>query len=1454
MQTKAPQKASSIVFFYTLSLFFILSVLHSFALSQNLKEVPDTLKPWIPWIQLKEEVCPWNQERVCAFPGKIQYKIPESNNSTQNNHSEEEEATNFKLTAHAVYKSWVSLPFQPHGPPPFNLKFVDVATGLPLYLPLNLQINKLEVLIPSNSEVEISGSLLLGSNPQELPLPAGIGLTEVIGGTPNARFERTNKGGAELLRLLSQQNLGEKDAVTARVFHRIEDGSPLKILSVVLLSVSGKARLLHLGRITPDNSIPVSATYPLEYNLDMNGNIAVQIVPGEHTLTISSVIKQPVSTLSFSKNALPFWPTKQVLLWQPSEDYRIVEFSGALATKIEEQDLPPLLQQASLNKASERSTWLADVPVTLNLKPIRKGESRLKQDTITLTRDLWIDVADTGFTVRDSLRGVLDTNNFITSSFPLVIGRASLNNQEVVISEKKNDKVPNGVQSIEIRDREMQLSAVGRIENTRSIPLSGWSAEIDRLYTTLHLPPSWKLFHASGSRDSANSQSWVDSWSLMTLFTGFLVVVASNRIFGRLIASLTLIGIVLFHQEFSAPLTLFVELILFCILFKVLKSTRLKIPLQVCTVATFFVWAIQALTFSKLQFTQALYPQLQSGSRYPTVLQEFLSAIESFPLTWPTLLVVFTIVWCCLKWTYEAQSLFIRIVRFMVSGTCVVILCFVLLAFSAITFSSYSSAPYAAAPQVAFQESVQLDSNMLSRSSPKRAISKSKMADYDAEEPLVGDKKSHPLENSQIVAGPSLPAWNWKSHTFSVTGPILPTDTINFYFITPPVSRLLSLLRVLLALFGLILVGKQLKNILVNEDAASSSLPNTTVVTTLIAGLMIFGFSPLSQAQFPPSDVLNDLHSRLSSVVCKENPCTTIEHAQVSLTDTKIKISLKVLSNGESVVTLPGPLSIFSPYSVTLNNKDFTTLAVSSENFLLAKTSGGLNEFILTAELPDPSDFSLTFHPSHKPIFIETVSPGWMVKGVARSGQNEQTIRFIKESSDNKNISLHVDSAHEGLKPWVTIKREIEVGENVRIKTTLFNTGAGEKEVLVNVPLFDNEQLNTKLAVFQKSDTKKRIAQVTLAPNQKQLTFQTSLPFSENLKFPATTEQNSNMVFSVSCARYLSCNVDGSNPTSSYSGNKKLWTWHPTNEDVIQLRAVPIKGISGESLAVDSVRHDLSLFEKKGNGNLSISLRSTQQSPFWLKLPANVSVVNATLDQKPNANSEQPNHYSWLVNPGEHSINLEYRITDQKVPRIELSHSSHNIYTTVTTDPQRWILFLGGSMWGPAVLFWPKLLILLLLCCFLARLGTIEINQGAALVLGIVLATMPIYQSAIVLLWLAFLTHYSYINSKLRSQHYNLAFLSPALLIALTVLSVALFYGAVNENLTGKPPMLIAGNVSTSDQLKWFTDHGAKVLAQPWTITAPLWAWRVVALICATWVVLFTIRLMQKIILLLKKS
>lgn len=1373
--------------------------------------VPTALREWIPWVrdELPELDCPTvGKDRQCAWPGTISFQLKENGAS-------------FSALAVMFSEGMVSLPSS-LDLPLHSLK-VTTEEGSPVEAVVVSGPGGLQVKLPKG-RFKLSGELSWISQPGSIPVPGDFGVLSAIS-------EKDTKPVALIrddhsFRVVRTDKNLDNDALTLTVFRRISDGNPVELETLINFRVSGGSRSLQLGKVLPDGAVPVGISTSLPHQLKQDGTLAVQLVPGEYSASIRAILQQPVRTLSLPQPPTPFWPNEETIVFQSDSSFRSVEVKGLAPLSAELSQIP--------SSWSGSASYVGKAGATFTLQELSRGEQSRAPDSVTLNRDLWIDLDGQGFTVRDRFSGQLSSAERLNALDETKLGRASVNSSPILIATDPSSKASG----IELRNTQLNVDAVSRVEKGRVISAVGWYRVVDRLNLSLSLPPSWKLIAVRGARSA--SGSWIDSWTLLDVFLSMLIAVGAYHMFGRVAAVLVAISLIINHEEFLAPRILLVHLMLLVVWRSMIQKTDSgwhKLS-SLLALVTFAAIVLQSSAFIKLQVTQFLYPQLQAGTRYRTFLQELIDVLESSFVVWPYILFVLGFAFVAVRSSFRGKRWYGKMGRLIGWGAAFfafVIVSGIITAGGAAFIGG--SAKYQYAGSNAYQDRIEAESPTAAKEgryaesvSRRRQLPMTALRKTDE---TSSSNQQFSYEDKVFLAGPALPQWRWRTHTISVDGPVGPSLNLRFIFLPPLVTRSLSLVRIVALALLLAVLFRRL----------GYSLPKRkTIISTAAVCLAVsLGYVQSAQADIPSPELLESLKRRMVRDECVRDLCTTILDSTLRLTPDTFQFSLTVSSEGSSSITVPGSLSIFLPVSVTVNGKVTTALRRSADNYLQVQVEGGNSIVEVKGNLAERSAFSLQFPQRLNHMNVD--SQDWFVEGLSSNGTPSESVRFTNRSNASAQADETLLREAQKLPIWITASRSIFIGDQITVSTTLERLGAVSQAASVEVPLLPGENVTTP---GFRSDGK--TVSSTFQAGDSSITYSSTIPYTSALSIEAKGADLFTENWRLSCAPIVNCSVSGLVPTWTALNGSREYQWQPFTGEKVAVSVKPLSGISGDLMTIDSVKHGLRWGTNILDGTITVSARATQQHALGITLPSGAILKSALVDGSPGSITSVGENVSALLNPGNHSVVLTYSLAwspsfRESTPEIKFTIPVHNVTIEVVPSEGRWLLWTGGVPWGPAVIFWSKLFFVTLICLAAAWFGLLPLSIAGAVLLAVGLTTLPVVALVIPLAWLVALRLLPEMHAKIP---YCPAWLKVTLFSLLTLIALAFFYRIVQTGLVLAPPMLIAGNQSYASSLKWFVDHAQTSIPRPWVISLSIEWWRVFALAWSTWLVVATIRWIRR--------
>jgi len=209
-----------------------------------------------------------------------------------------------------------------------------------------------------------------------------------------------------------------------------------------------------------------------------------------------------------------------------------------------------------------------------------------------------------------------------------------------------------------------------------------------------------------------------------------------------------------------------------------------------------------------------------------------------------------------------------------------------------------------------------------------------------------------------------------------------------------------------------------------------------------------------------------------------------------------------------------------------------------------------------------------------------------------------------------------------------------------------------------------------------------------------------------------------------------------------------------------------------------------------------------------------------------------------IINRAKNSIFYDFllkKILSQKYnfPHIDLSKESVNSSIELNLPYNRWVLWIGGSILGPAVLLWGVLLAVLLFALILGRIKGTPLKSRDWLLLGFGVSTTSVFIMLPIVIWIFTLRFREERGSNLKGGFRNLVQVA---IVILTFIALITIIGAVSAGLLGNPDMMIVGNGSYSGHLNWYSDCISTVIIEPTFISVSIWYYRALMLLWAIWI------------------
>lgn len=1012
-------------------------------------------------------------------------------------------------------------------------------------------------------------------------------------------------------------------------------------------------------------------------------------------------------------------------------------------------------------------TYVVSPGSALTLTTRRRGEPEPPPNELSLERSMWLDLDGQGYTVRDALSGALH-RDFRLDLMAGSLGHAVVDGRDELVTNRK------GANGIELRQGQLGLQAEWRMEGAAGdLPAVGWSEDVQSLRTHLHLPPGYMLLGAEGVDNVPGT--WIDRWDLWDFFFVLLVALAVFKLAGPLWGVLALFTLVLCHHEPEAPAAVWLWLLGATALSRVVKAPRWMTVARVAWLSGLVALLLVAVPFSVTQLRKALYPHLDTmGSTMRT--EPFMLKREEA--------------------AREAEAV---------------------------------DAPAPAAPPI--EESLQDAEGGRGKKSADW-LQESIGGNLDSRSRFAATSKydQNDVDPQSIVqTGPGIPNWQFHEAYLTWSGPVQREQRIKLWLVPPSATRAWSLLTVLLTFSLLLGLARASRS---SAPPSSPSIP--AAAATLLLTMLCLVPNAASAQVVPPADVLEALKTRLLKPAECEPSCLSVPKLSLSIEGARLNLRAEVHSGSEAAYQAPGPLESFSPDSVRVDGKPALAAVRLDDGFLYVRLSPGRHTVELSGALP-PSQ-SLTLSLGSSPHHVEARAPGFVIEGLRADGRAEGSLALRREVA----LDPAQGGAEQTLMQWLEVKRSFNLGVRFRVLTTLRRLGPATDTMLVRLPLLPGESV-TEAGLASENGS----VVIELARDQAELTFASSLPVTPQIALaaahPTDTPQGNVLrpwseTWDIACAPLYHCSFDGLAPVTRLVNGSFQPVYRPWPGEKLTISAERLGGTAGSSVTIDRATLDLTPGSRIEQGSISLEVRASRGTTQRISVPGQSTLASVTVDGTARTARLKGGAVELQLDPGTHQIVLTFQRAvgiGQRYdsPKVSVAQPLTNVTTTLHVPQDRWLLWAYGPSWGPAILFWGYLLLVVLSALALGRVPMSPLKSHEWVLLGLGLTQV---EAPILLVIIGWFFALAYREKQVFEARWSFN-LGQLALVFFSFVALSCLAYAVRQGLVVQPDMQVQGMNSYGSQLNWYLDRSGGSFPSVGILSLPLWVYKSLMLVWALW-------------------
>jgi len=1333
---------------------FVLACLSGAALAAPLakSEVPGALKDWLPWAMHGQEalLCPapynGDEAKACVWPSRLALQVTSAQAS-------------FKLDVQVFgAAAMVALPGESTRWPQ-EVK----ADGRPLAV-AEAEGRPVALLEPGKHVIE--GTIAWKDIPQDLLLPKGLGSTLLS--IDGAQVNRTPDAEGRVWLKQSPQQVQSTDAITVHTTRLIDDQVPLHVTTHYDIAMSGKARDIELPAALLPGMVPEGIDSALPVRLQDSGKLVVQGRAGNWSVELRARLMSPVLALTLPKGAAS---PEEIWSFVAHNDVRLVSVEGLPSVDPKQVVMPEAWRPYPAYRLQPGDTF--------KLAQTRRGNPQPSPDSLAIGREIWLDFDGQGYTVHDDITGTLSRSSRLELAAPGVLGRASVGEDDQPITRLK----PNGPDGLEVRSGVAKLSADSRVPGgVRSLPAAGWAVDFNQASAVLNLPPGWRLLHAGGV-DSAQG-SWVSLWTLWDFFFVLLSALAAGKLFGWKTGALLGAALVLSWHMPGAPQSLWLVLLGFHALVKVLpqgKLLTLSTWGERCCAALI---ALVLLPYAVQQVRLSMYPALERP-------------------------------WQTMGEAHERRK-----------------------APADASTIAQADAPAPAAPMAeggadAVDSLTESSSRAYSMSSalrkPLAPVAKSEAPRLDEFDP-----------GAKVQTGPGLPNWQWNAHRLSWQGPVQQAQSLSLVLLPPwgtVVLRLASVALMLAALLSLAgRVGPWPKGRVGwgRGEAAAAALG-------VVMALALMGSpgqanaappapsAPAAQAEpagTPGEAVLDELRAKLTAPPDCMPHCADVPRMLLSASGSRIQLRIEAHALADVAMPLPGQGVNWRPESVTIDGKP-AAIRRDDSGALWIVLSKGVSQVGLEADVGNAASVDISLPMPVREVKVQ--SQGWTLAGLDARGLASGALSLSREQTSRQ--SEDRGTQRDSLPPFVRIERTVHLGLRWTVETRVVRVAPSLAPVRVKIRLMAGEAVNDDAVQVQDG-----VATVQLGAEES-AGFASTLKESRRLQLNSAQEPHQIEVWKLDTSTQWHVSHSGIAPVLHQEGGRWMPTWQPWPGEQVLIDVSKPAGAAGQTFTVDRVDTAVSPGARATDVSAQTSLRSSQGGNHRFQLPANAELLGVSVDGLVLPVQPQGGAVMVPITPGAHAVKLDWREPRGmgwlfKTSPLAMGATGVNDRVSINVPSDHVVLLVGGPSVGPAVLFWGVLLVIIAVAVGLGRLHFAPLNAVSWVLLGLGIAQMSLIGIAVVVSWFLVLQA----RQRLALSLSRRTFIAVQVLLALwTLVAAGVLLETVHVGLLGYPDLMILGNGSDASHLHWYADRFTNATAQAWVLSAPVYVYRIAMLLWALW-------------------
>lgn len=694
-----------------------------------------------------------------------------------------------------------------------------------------------------------------------------------------------------------------------------------------------------------------------------------------------------------------------------------------------------------------------------------------------------------------------------------------------------------------------------------------------------------------------------------------------------------------------------------------------------------------------------------------------------------------------------------------------------------------------------------------------------------------------------IQAGKGKPNWHWQRAHYSWNGPINGAESVKITVLPEAAVKLLRIAIILFSILWLLTTLDKNSGLRKLFMKTFSKASKGTAATAILLLVLILPFqSDVNASEIPSDKMLTELQNRLYPAPLCLPDCVSHSSANLNVDGDQLKLEM-IFQSGAEVATLIPNSKDWNVESLSMNGKPLKHVWQNKSGswIHLAK---GQTLVVLSAKLKNKSDFTIQF--LERPMKLTHHLKGWEISGINGGRLVSDSIQLTRDAKARAANSLIARkngqpvAQEQSIEDLLFVTRNFTFATQWHMDTSVVRQAPQQGAITAEIPLLSFEQ------PLEMSDkVTDGVMKVVIPRNSQRISWRSSINGVSDFELTALEQKSITESWQILVFPNWNIQINGI-PAVTPNGvnNDDYWVYHyfPRAGEKLRFSLIKPPAVQGASVAIGKIERVHTISKRKTTTQLSIEYRATRAESLLIQI-GETELKKITHDGAVVNLGKVDGAVSIGLKPGKHQLLLEIHNPleigfDFKVHEISLNQPFSNLSTQVSLPRNRWLISASGPGYGPAIVYWGELIFFIFLAFGLSRLPFSPLNYMQWLILGLGMSTFYWPALAFVSTWLLA----SEWRRKNSGKFENFKITVSWLTVVSTVIAVFWLVAAVPHGLLESPDMGVMGNSSYGNSLKWFLDQGDQSLGRVTLYTLPLWAYKGLMLLWATWLSVSLIR------------